>query len=121
MLMWEMVTSTMPWERMTVGQVFFAVVQEDARPPVPEELPEAYQNLMTVETECLAMMPIIYRTLTLVLTRFSHDLTAELSENVTWAFLWQTSFLSLPVRPQEEVVHAGGASLVERCRTHSCS
>ena len=50
MLMWEMVTSTMPWERMTVGQVFFAVVQEDARPPIPEELPEAYSDLMTVWT-----------------------------------------------------------------------
>ena len=50
MLMWEMVTSTTPWERMTVGQVFFAVVQEDARPAIPENLSEGYRILMTVRT-----------------------------------------------------------------------
>ena len=50
MLMWEIITSSMPWERMTVGQVFFAVVQEDARPPIPEELPESYRTLMTVRS-----------------------------------------------------------------------
>ena len=66
MLMWEITTSTMPWERMTVGQVFFAVVQEDSRPLVPQELPQGYRDLMTVwmyrsldkapqssETQCL--------------------------------------------------------------------
>ncbi len=32
---------------MTVGQIFFAVVQENVRPPIPETgLPESYKNLM---------------------------------------------------------------------------
>ena len=80
MLMWEMVTSTMPWERMTVGQVFFAVVQEDARPAIPEELPEAYQDLMTVRTQCHTISPVAYRTLMPVLTGFSHGKTMQLPE-----------------------------------------
>ena len=48
MLMWEIVMGTMPWERMTVGQIFFAVVQQDARPAVPETFPAGYKDLMEV-------------------------------------------------------------------------
>ena len=48
MLMWELVTGMSPWERMTVGQIFFAVVQENARPPLPEDQSPAYLNLMKV-------------------------------------------------------------------------
>ena len=48
MLMLEIVTGAMPWERMTVGQIFFAVVQQDARPAVPETLPAGYKSLMEV-------------------------------------------------------------------------
>ena len=80
MLMWEMVTSTMPWERMTVGQVFFAVVQEDARPDIPEQLPEAYEDLMKVPTECPFRRLFLYGTLLPVLTGVSHDKKAQLSE-----------------------------------------
>ncbi len=36
-----------PFDRMTVGQIFFAVVQQNSRPPVPETgLPESYKKLM---------------------------------------------------------------------------
>ena len=48
MLMWEIVMGTMPWERMTVGQIFFAVVQQDTRPAVPETFPASYKDLMEV-------------------------------------------------------------------------
>ena len=46
MLMWEIVPGTMPWDRMTVGQISFAVVQQDARPAMPEALPAGYKTLM---------------------------------------------------------------------------
>ena len=48
MLMWEIVMGTMPWERMTVGQIFFAVVQQNTRPAVPETFPAGYKDLMEV-------------------------------------------------------------------------
>ena len=48
MLMWEIMMGTMPWERMTVGQIFYAVVQQDARPAVPETFPTGYKDLMEV-------------------------------------------------------------------------
>ena len=48
MLMWEIVMGTMPWERMTIGQIFFAVVQQDTRPAVLETFPAGYKDLMEV-------------------------------------------------------------------------
>ena len=39
---------------MTVGQVFFAVVHEKLRPPIPDGLPADYVNLMK---ECWAHEP----------------------------------------------------------------
>lgn len=35
-----------PFNAMTVGQIFFAVVQEKQRPPLPKGLPAAYVDLM---------------------------------------------------------------------------
>lgn len=35
-----------PFERMTVGQIFFAVVHKKQRPPIPEGAPPAYAQLM---------------------------------------------------------------------------
>lgn len=35
-----------PFERMTVGQIFFAVVHQKQRPPIPEGAPPAYVQLM---------------------------------------------------------------------------
>ncbi|BDA45748.1 probable mitogen-activated protein kinase kinase kinase 11 at C-terminar half [Coccomyxa sp. Obi] len=47
MLMWELSSGQVPFDRMTVGQIFFAVVQENVRPPVPETgWPPSYVKLM---------------------------------------------------------------------------
>ena len=35
-----------PWPGMSVGAVFYAVVYEDARPPVPADMPLPYCALM---------------------------------------------------------------------------
>ncbi|EIE22674.1 kinase-like protein [Coccomyxa subellipsoidea C-169] len=47
MLMWELISGEVPFDRMTVGQIFFAVVQEQQRPPIPEKgVPAPYLKLM---------------------------------------------------------------------------
>ncbi|KAK9842248.1 hypothetical protein WJX81_002584 [Elliptochloris bilobata] len=45
-LMWHLFTCQEPWPGMSVGAVFYAVVYEDARPPVPADMPPAYRALM---------------------------------------------------------------------------
>ncbi len=40
-----------PWPGMSVGAVFYAVVYENARPPVPPDMPAPYAALMR---ECWA-------------------------------------------------------------------
>lgn len=104
MLMWEIVTSTTPWERMTVGQVFFAVVQEDSRPLVPEALPQGYSDLMTVWTH------------------LSLDKAPQPSTPLTRTdLLWHTGLALLSVKPQEGLGRVRVGCLERRLHSLSSS
>ncbi|KAK9823953.1 hypothetical protein WJX72_006631 [[Myrmecia] bisecta] len=46
MLMWELYMGKGLYEGMTVAQVFYMVVYEQHRPPIPDDMPEGYRRLM---------------------------------------------------------------------------
>ncbi|GBF92133.1 kinase [Raphidocelis subcapitata] len=46
-IMWELYTGCVAFDRQHYGEVFERVVLRDERPPIPEDMPEAYALLMT--------------------------------------------------------------------------
>ncbi|KAM0944674.1 putative protein kinase TKL-Pl-4 family [Dioscorea sansibarensis] len=54
LVLWEMVTGTMPYEEMMPIQAAFAVVDKNLRPTIPSECPAAFQALIE---QCWALHP----------------------------------------------------------------
>jgi hypothetical protein len=71
-----------PFEHMTVGQVFFAVVHEQQRPPIPPGLPPEYVALMQ---QCWSSQPKDRPDITAVLKRLQKQYRDFRSTHVTKA------------------------------------
>ncbi|KAK6932572.1 Serine-threonine/tyrosine-protein kinase, catalytic domain [Dillenia turbinata] len=54
LILWELVTSTIPYEDMTPIQAAFAVVNKNLRPPIPEDCPPAMRALIE---QCWSLQP----------------------------------------------------------------
>ena len=46
-VLWELMTRQTPWEGMEAAQIMFAVAGFDRRPPLPDDCPPAFAQLIT--------------------------------------------------------------------------
>ncbi|XP_077252274.1 serine/threonine/tyrosine-protein kinase HT1-like [Tasmannia lanceolata] len=87
LVLWEMVTGTIPYEEMTPIQAAFAVVNKNLRPVIPADCPAALRALIE---QCWALLPEkrpefwqIVKVLEQFKSSLSHDGTLNLVPNST--------------------------------------